>query len=149
MRFTLTDRDRGMRALMQRITRRARSRLVVGVLEAAASETNVDSAVSVLSVAIMQEFGGGDLPSRSFLRAWADEQVARNRARLRDVAGRVLRGANERELLEQVGAEMVAEVRARMARTAALDSDTVERTGRTVPLVGGQLEAAVSAEVRA
>jgi len=134
---------------MQRIARHTRSRLVVGVLEAAASETNADSAVSVMTVAIVHEFGGGDLPARSFIRAWADENVAANRARLRDVAQRVLRGAPERELLEDVGREMVLEVRARMARTERLDPDTVRQTGRSTPLVGGQLERAVASEVRA
>jgi hypothetical protein len=133
---------------MQRIAGRASSRLVVGVLEAAATERNADSAVSVLTVAIVHEFGGGDLPARSFIRAWADENVAANRTRLRGVAQQVLRGAPERELLEAMGREMVLEVRARMARTERLDPDTVERTGRTTPLVGGQLERAVASEVR-
>lgn len=134
---------------MQRIGTRRRSRLVVGLLASAASTPNADSTISVLAVGIIQEFGGGDVPPRSYLRAWADEHVAANRARLRDVAQRVLRGADERELLEQVGREMVTEVRTRMALTARLDADTVERTGRATPLVGGQLEAAIDSEVRA
>lgn len=151
-RFRLRDRDHGFGRLIRRLRGGIASRLAVGVLARSASDPNRDSELSVLAVAIVNEFGGPDLPERSFIRAWADENRARNLERIRRVARTLITrpSASEERLLRALGQEMVAEIRARMARgiPPPLAPETVAQKGSTTPLVGGQLERAIRAEVR-
>lgn len=146
----ITDRDRGYRALMRRIEQAALAKVVVGVLERQGGETQHGSEISVMSVAFIQEFGGGTVPERSFLRAWADTHRTENAARLRRAATAVLRGGDQERELRAIGREMADEVRAVMRGGVgpALRPETVEEKGDSTPLVGGQLEQAIGFEVR-
>lgn len=150
MSFRLRDRDRGFARLLRLLRGRVAQRLAVGVLARSAAVANRGSDISVLAVAIVCEFGGVDVPERSFIRAWADENRAANLERIRRVARGALAGRNEEKLLREVGREMVAEIRARMASGIAppLAPETAKRKGTSTPLVGGQLERAIRAEVR-
>ena len=146
----IVDRDRGFLSLLARLERHALARLVVGVVERAGTERQDDSELSVLSVALIQEFGGGHLPERSFLRAWADTHRTENLARLRRAAVAVVRGADQERELRAIGQEMAGELRGFLA--AGIDpplgpAEAAVRGG-SVPLVGGQLEAALGFEVR-
>lgn len=146
----ITDRDRGYRALMRRVEARALARVVVGVLERDGGAAQEGGDTDVLVVAIVQEFGGGNVPERSFLRAWADTHRTQNLARLRRVAVAVVQGGNEERELAVVGAEMAEELRAWMRSGIAppLAPSTIAAKGDTTPLVGGQLERAIGFEVR-
>jgi hypothetical protein len=148
--FKLRDRDRGFARLMRQLRGKIISRLAVGVLERRGSTPNRDSDLSVLAVAIVHEFGGGNLPERSFIRAWADERHDANLDRIRRVARAVYAGANEDALLREIGKEMVDEIRARMAAgiDPPLKPATIAEKGSATPLVGGQLARAISSEVR-
>lgn len=150
-RFRLRDRDRGLERLLNRLRGRASVRIAVGVLARAGAIENRESDLSVLAVAIVNEYGGGGVPARSFVRAWADENRAANAERIRRVARAVLRGGDEQRLLRELGREMAEDMRTRMRRGIAppLSPDTAARKGSAVPLVGGQLERAIGSEVRA
>lgn len=148
--FRLRDTDRGFRALMRRVRSHGAHRLVVGVLDRAGGAQQDGSDETILMIAIVQEFGGGDVPERSFIRAWADTHRAENIARVRRVAKAVLKGASAEVEFGIVGREMVAEIRAFMAAGIAppLRARSAEKKGDFTPLVGGQLERAIEAEVR-
>lgn len=140
--MTIRDTDRGYRRLLDRMSARKRSAAVVSV---GVSSRHAD----VLDAAIAAEFGTSTEPQRSFLRAWFDTHRAENLERLRRAARRVASGENEREVLAEIGAEMVAEIRDRLS--AGIDPPLAESTARekgtSVPLVGGELEHAIEAEV--
>jgi hypothetical protein len=146
----ITDRDRGYAALMRRVERAAVAKLVVGVLARDGDAPQEGGDTDVLAIAIVQEFGGGDVPERSFLRSWADTHRTENAARLRRVASVVVQGGNEERELGAVGREMADELRAWMRAGIAppLAPSTIAEKGDATPLVGGQLEGAIGFEVR-
>lgn len=147
----IRDTDRGFERLMRQLRGQMIQRLAVGILANSGKRKHRDSDLSVFAIAMVHEYGSGSIPERSFIRAWADENHAKNLERIRRVTQAVYtrRGGEER-MLRAMGREMVAEIRERMARgiDPPLAESTVERKGSSVPLVGGQLEKAIRSEVR-
>lgn len=142
--MTVRDTDRGYARLLARLRARERvaAQLVVGVTERHAG---------VLDAAIAAEFGTSTEPERSFIRAWFDTHRSENLARLRTAALRITSGeAAEAAVLEQIGQQMVDEIRAAMQAGIAppLAPSTARAKGTDVPLVGGELEDSIEAEVR-
>lgn len=167
------DVDHGYKALFSRIER-ARTRvgaasskspshrISIGIHgdEAAISYDGTTESITVVEVAAIHEYGssfaGHDIPERSFIRAWFDE----NQTRL----GRELKFAEAAELLghdpdavKNLALRWAAEVRARIAsRSGHLEPlkkstiDARENAGITseTPLdATGQLVASISAMV--
>ena len=67
----LLDRDRGYRQLMQTVGALARGASVqVGIF---ANDVRREGEVSNAELGTIHEFGLGDVPERSWLRGWADE----------------------------------------------------------------------------
>lgn len=159
MGASVTDRDNGWRALVERIGSLAKASVKVGVLEDHAGEakrTRGKSAVkglTLLQVATVHEFGApaAGIPARSFVRGTVDEQESAIRADQRKIAVAVLSGKLDlRRGLDQLGARVAARIQQRIARGIAppLKQRTIERKGSSTPLVDtGQLRSSITWEV--
>lgn len=146
MTFRFTDRDRGYSRLMRNVRAAiGYARVSIGITEDSGAARQIESDLTVLEVALVHEFGSRTVPARSFIRSWNDQNRERNRARLRSAGIDLLRGADREAALRRIGAEMLDECRAAMR--AGLEPPLQGDDGRA-PLTGGQLEDALTAEVR-
>lgn len=145
MPASVTSRDRGARALVERLTSLRASSIDVGVLGERAAEAYEDG-LTVAQVMEWAELGLGQ-PQRSWLRAWADEHAAEIRERIRTEVVRLARTGTQRQALERIGAWMVGSIRQRIADhidPPNADS-TVDRKGSSTPLIdSGQARSSIA-----
>jgi hypothetical protein len=153
---TVRDTDKGARALAARLHRVAGSRVKVGVLDDAPKEEGESFSggeLSLLEVAALHEFGGGNIPQRSFIRAGVDENLPEIRATQHALAVQVMRGATSLPVaLDRLGAKVAALLQNRIARGIAPENapSTVARKGSSTSLVDtGQLKASITWQVEA
>lgn len=173
----VTVQDRGAKALLARARALSGGRTVrVGVLgdepkreepsqrgkhstrartRAKVAKRAVEAAVggrgkySLLQVAIVHEFGGGNVPARSFIRATIDEKKAEIRAEQEKALRAVLAGTvAEEAALQRLGAFVVGLMQARIVAGIAppLAASTLKRKGRkSTPLIlTGQLRSSLT-----
>lgn len=122
-----------------------------------AQEGSQASGLTCRDLAEIHEFGLGNAPARSFVRAYFDA----NRERLRDMLGVLMRKAIERviksgapiddsirtSILTKLGVKMQTEMQSRIARgiEPPLDPRTVARKGSSTPLIDtGQLRSSIT-----
>lgn len=152
MTVRVTVTDRGADGLLSRLRRAAGARVRVGVLEEAtkASREEEGSALTLLEVAAVHEFGApaAGIPQRSFIRAGVDAQLPEIQRVQRALAGQTIRGAITLDVaLDRLGAKVAALLQNRIA--AGIDPPnspaTIARKGSSKPLVDtGQLKAAIT-----
>jgi len=158
MSASITDRDHGLKALVERIGKLSKASVRVGVLEDKGAESKSasdesQSAKTVIEVATIHEFGApaAGIPARSFLRGTVDEQMAEIRADQHKIAVAVISGKLDlRRGLDQLGARIAAKIQQRIARgiQPPLLPRTIARKGSSKPLVDtGQLRSSISWEV--
>lgn len=158
MTFSISDKDKGMRALIERCVALRHATVKVGVLEDKGSEAKHDEdeepgEMTVLEVATIHEFGApaAGIPARSFIRGTVDEEAGEITAAQRKLAIAVLSGKLEvGRALNQLGALVSARIQRRIARgiQPPLLPRTVARKGSSKPLVNtGQLRSSISWEV--
>lgn len=139
------DIDRGYRDLVKRVFDLQRPRVAVGIFE---SDERTDDGKTVLEVAIINEFGGGNVPSRSFLRAWFDENADRARSTLTKLLQQVVDGKlTKQKALEQFGLWCQGEVQKRIAAGIPPPNapSTVAKKGSSKPLINkGQLRSSIT-----
>lgn len=140
----IIDRDRGWKALLRRTKPLNRTQAVkVGILSGSGS---AGAGVSVLDVASIHEFGLGDMPERSFIRAWADADKEKHRDAERLMAESVVRGKNTAAAaLDKLGVLLAAE-----AQKFISDGRVTPATGgagKTTLVETGQLRSSISHEV--
>jgi hypothetical protein len=148
----IIDRDRGFNAL-ERLTRdAARGRAVtVGVHSGEAGEPSGESGLTVGDVATINEFGLGDVPERSFVRAFADEvrdEATKVEAKL--VGAAITKRGNVQDALEKFGLWLTAKMQKRIRGGIAPPNDpaTIARKGSSTPLINtGQLVSSITHEV--
>jgi hypothetical protein len=130
--------------------------IAVGVLERDAQTE--DGAVTVLDVGTWNEFGTVDpdgrtlVPSRSFIRDWADGNRKRAQGILSKLMKLVIAGElTEDAALEQFGAWAKGQIQARIARGVPPPNaaSTVKRKGSSTPLIDTEvLRSSIDYEVR-
>lgn len=150
------DIDKGFNALMKRLVSAADpTSLTVGIHEAEGSEQKKEehgtSELTLVEIAAIHEFGLAepDIPRRSFITDWADENAERHKGQLRTMAKAVIKGAveSESQALERLGNLYVGEVQKRIAEgiEPPLAESTIKRKGSSKPLIDtGQLRSAVT-----
>lgn len=150
-RVTVRTRDRGARALVERLGKLRAASIDVGILGASAAESHgLGGEITVAMVAEWAELGLGQ-PQRSWLREWADEHEAEIQQTIRqEVAAMARSGRSQRVVLERLAAWMVGSIRARIA--AGIDPEnaqsTIDRKGSSTPLIAtGQLRSAIASRV--
>jgi hypothetical protein len=145
------DVDHGYQALVKRVFGlEGKPKIQVGIFEAAGAKSYED-AVTVLEVAIWNEFGTDTIPERSFIRAWFDENEEKCREAVRRMLVAVLEGKYQPEqALELVAQRFVGEIQKRMALGIPPPNSpaTVARKGSATPLIDtGQLRSSVTYRV--
>lgn len=158
MTFSISDKDKGLKALIERCVSLKRATVKVGVLEdkgaeAKRTEDEEPGEMTVLEVATIHEFGApaAGIPARSFIRGTVDEQRGEIADVQRKLAIAVLSGKLEiGRALNQLGAAVSARIQRRIARgiQPPLLPRTIARKGSSKPLVDtGQLRSSISWEV--
>ena len=155
----VTDTDHGAKALLKRMNALSAGRdLRVGILGDLAgvpktSAKGEATALTLVEVATIHEFGEGDIPERSFLRAWFDEASPRITGEIKKAMEKVAAGKVElTQAIDLLGARYAGEIQLRIARgiDPALAEATVTRKlatgmgGETPLIASGQLRSAVS-----
>lgn len=150
MTVAIQDNDRGYRELVKRVFGlKTRARIDVGIIDGDRPHGN--DGATVLEVGLYNEFGTDRIPARSFIRAWFDENEAKNREDLAKLMQSVVTGARTKEqILELLGARFVGEIQARIAE--GIDppnaKSTIERKGSSTPLIEtGVLRSSISFRV--
>lgn len=147
----ITSDDRGFRALLRRITSQGQPEVTVGVHESDGAKDHGDD-VTVIDVASFHEFGTQDIPPRSFIRGWADENEQANAERLRKIAQAIVKGQlqSTEQGLERFGNFAVGDIQKRIRDRIPppLAEETIERKGSSVPLIDtGQLRSSITYRV--
>lgn len=150
--MTVKDQDKGYREFVRRFWPDGAPKISVGIHEAdGAAEHDGRSPMRVIDIAQIHEFGLGNVPERSFIRAWFDENEPRAREALMRLMTSVLEGKRQPdEALEAFALWVVGEIQARIAKgiDPPLDPRTVKRKGSSVPLIDtGQLRSSISYEI--
>lgn len=135
----IIDRDRGYRLLVKRTSRAARGRphVDVGVMGDEAREPHGEGGPSLAAVASFNEFGFG-VPERSFIRAWYDEFLSKNRALVRHTMAQVVAGRmTQQQALELLGQRFQADIQNRIRSGIAPPNAevTIDRKGSSTPLI--------------
>lgn len=149
----IRDLDNGYKALVQRVFELDKSHpaIAVGILAAQGAEQHGDDDLTVIQIAIWNEFGTDKIPARSFIRAWFDENEKRCREQLAALLPSVVSGQRTKaQVLELLGVKWVGEIQARIA--AGIDpanaESTIARKGSSKPLIDtGVLRSSISYKV--
>lgn len=174
MGFVFSDRDHGLKGLVERVGSLSAASVRVGVLvdhagdekrkrEKKGSKTNSETASdeggaaavkrTVLEIATIHEFGApaAGIPARSFLRGTVDERRSEIRADQHKLAVDFLAGKIGISVaLDRLGARVAAKIKERIARgiEPPLAARTALRKKSTKPLVDtGQLRSSITWEV--
>jgi hypothetical protein len=143
----IRDTDRGYKKRMKVLEKFQGASISVGVHENDGAGAHSEG-VSVADVGAFHEFGTDDIPERSFVRGWFDEQGPENDRLIASAAKRVATGKAEiQQALDQVGAVMAGNMVARIRSGIApeLADSTVSKKGSSTPLIdSGQLTQAIT-----
>jgi hypothetical protein len=149
---SFSDRDRGYKKLLKRLSKAKPTDVTVGIHETEGSAPHDDDGeATIADVGMFHEFGLG-VPQRSFIREWADENENAHKAMLRKMGAAVIAGKidSEEQALERFGVRAVGEVQARIKSgiEPALDPETIARKGSSTPLIStGLLWTSISHKV--
>jgi hypothetical protein len=152
-RVKIIDRDRGAKALVKRIGEGTGGRAVtVGVHDGEGGAPAGGGSLSVADVASVHEFGLGTAPERSFVRAWEEENTAKNADVFRKLAESVVKGANTVDTaLDKAGLYFAASMQKRIQSGGVqppLSQATINRKGSSTPLIDtGQLVSSITHKV--
>jgi hypothetical protein len=143
--------DKGANALLKRMhDARAPRAVTVGVHAEEGAAPHGET--TLLDVAAFHEFGTEDVPRRSFVADWADENEQKNVTRLSEIGAAIVSGKvpSVEVGLARFGVLAVADVQRRMVAGIAppLAEATIEQKGSSTPLVDtGQLKSAITFRV--
>ena len=137
---------------MKRVDAAARGRAVtVGVHSGEGGAPSATGGGTVADVASIHEFGLGNVPERSFVRGWADENRQDNERTMRKIGEAVVRGDyGVNEGLERAGLVFAASMQQRIRGgiPPELSPATIARKGSSTPLIDtGQLVSSITHKV--
>lgn len=145
--MTVKDVDKGYRKLVDRVYGLEKPEIKIGVFESDADH-EYDDGITLIEVAITNEFGTDRIPERSFIRAWFDENAEKCRESIRVMMVAVLEGKyTKHQALELVAQKWVGEIQKRMAEGIPPPNApaTIEMKGSSVPLTDtGQLRSSIT-----
>jgi len=143
-KLTIIDRDAGLKKLLRETLIPGRTNVTVGVQADIGAQQHVGSKLTVLDIATIHEFGLGNNPERSFIRATFDE----NQELIYRLAQLVVDGKLTREqALNQLGLRFQAQVIDRINSNIPppLAPATIKRKGSSLALVDtGQLKSSIT-----
>jgi hypothetical protein len=143
------DKDRGYRRVVRTIGKNAHGK---------AMQVGIVGDEELVMIANVQEFGGGNVPDRSWLRAWVDDNRSRIENDLRRIGERIAKGedVSRDQLMGELGKRYVQEIKDRIhsgiapelrprtqqdkARRGAPMTPLVSETGRFIDAIGAYLD---------
>ena len=147
-KLTIIDRDAGLKKLLRETLIPGRTNVTVGVQADIGDQQHVGSKLTVLDIATIHEFGLGNNPERSFIRATFDENQEQNLELIYRLAQLVVDGKLTREqALNQLGLRFQAQVIDRINSNIPppLAPATIKRKGSSLALVDtGQLKSSIT-----
>lgn len=130
---------------------RARKEVAGGRGKKARQDAASAASLTVLDIGTIHEFGLGNNPERSFIRAWADENKAKNQKTISTLMKSVAQGKRTIEdASDIIGLRFVGDIQRRMRNRIPppLKSETIARKGSDVPLIDtGQLRSSIQYKV--
>lgn len=150
--MSVKDTDRGYKKLVARIFQFGAPKISVGIHEADGAQPHgEDGGLKMIDIATIHEFGLGNVPQRSFIRAWFDENQERAREGLRRMLQSVVAGKRTPEQAIDTFAQWcVGQIQKRIAQgiSPALSARRIAEKGSSVPLIDtGQLRSSITYEV--
>ena len=152
-RSYIKDTDRGFKKLLRQIEGASRNRGVTVGIHSGEGGKRCKGGGTVVDVGSVHEFGLGDMPERSFIRAWVDQDKQELRDDERKLALSIVRGQNTAEIaLEKMGMVFAAKAQKFIAdnrvRPDILEATKVAKKSSTV-LIGftGQLRSSITHQV--
>lgn len=148
--MSVIDKDNGFKALQKRLEelKTGNWSITVGVHASAGEHTN--SKLTVAEVAAIHEFGapGANIPRRSFIGAWFDENGRKLVENSNKDVARYLKGDMPKEqVLARAGSQAVGSIQAKIAQgiPPPLKKETIDRKGSSIPLIDtGQLRTSIT-----
>ncbi len=148
MAHGVTVKDNGLKAFIKHM-KAAKPTLKVGILSKEAGEpANKSPGLTVLDVACFNEFGGGNTPERSFIRAWCEQKQAEIVETISKQAAIAVKNRTPWEtVLERIGLYCVGGMQQRISdgiEPPNADS-TIKAKGSDKPLIDtGQLRSSIT-----
>lgn len=170
------DRDRGYKKMLKRVLAQQPKEVSVGIFSAEASEIHEEAErfspvtydeasnsftraepkprkpITVGEIAEIHEYGLGNNPERSFIRAWVDENPGKIRAAMTRVLEEVIKGKRTKEVaMNRFGLWAVGQMQKRISAgiSPGLSPVTILRKGSSIPLIDtGQLRASITYQVK-
>lgn len=146
--MAVRDTDYGYKGLINRVFGTEKTPTIKIGVHAKDGADDYGDGVTVLEVAIWNEFGTDNVPERSFIRAWFDENREKCRRAMAKMLEAVIAGKYTKEqAVELVAQRFVGEIQRRMAAGIAppLAPETIRRKGSDKPLIDtGQLRSSIS-----
>lgn len=144
------DTDNGYNDLVKRLFAGDKPTVAVGIFEKEGAATTGDG-TTIIEVATWQEFGTEEIPERSFLRAWFDENIDKAGEALRRLMVSVVQGKRTKEqALELFGAWLQGQIQARISAGISPPNaeSTIAKKGSSTPLIDkGQLRSSITFKV--
>jgi hypothetical protein len=143
MTLELSDKHARLDALRKMLAQAKGLSITVGVHDAEGGASHQSTSATVADIASFHEFGTNRIPARSFLRAWFDENKAKNLDILQKLGRAVLQGKLDvRTGLDLAGLRFVGDIQRRIKAHIAppLNEATIARKRSSTPLIDtGQL----------
>lgn len=146
----VTSKDNGLKALLAALDSHD---LTVGIHEAEGSQASGDGDATIAEIGYFHEYGTVDIPERSFLRDYIDENEAKNNTRLTKLFQKVVASKGKftaTTALSQFGLLAVGEIQKRISEGIPpdLSQETIDRKGSSVPLIDtGLLRSSITHKV--
>jgi len=151
MAVKIKDTDKGYRRTVAEMRAFNGQTLSVGVHE---SKPHSGGPLTTAELFAIHEFGLGNVPERSMLRAWVDGNKRSINREISKAAQRILKTANQgkasKRELNRLGLAFVASIQGRIAASIPppLAPATIKRKGSSVPLIDtGQLRQSITHKV--
>lgn len=152
-KFLFKDKDKGFKRLRAEF-RKAKVRAVkVGIITGKAEEAHAGTSLSNAQIGAIHEFGIGNVPSRSFIRAYFDAHKNEILGNLGAIAKRVMTRPKHgiaqpiSFFLGRLGLKAVGGIQTLIANRIPpkLADETIKRKGSDVPLIDkGQLRSSIT-----
>lgn len=148
--FKFADVDKGYGALKKRVAEIKNRKVTVGVH---GKDDNRGDFTTNVEIGTLHEFGGANMPERSFLRATLDKHGSEYAAFARELALRIVAGSMTSEralglLGEKVKADVVAMFNANEIRPDISEATKLAKGSSTVLIDTGSLKQAIDYIVR-
>jgi len=148
----VVDRDKGAKALLRRVADTGKIHVAVGLTGVKAEAQHGSEDFNNVDIGTVHEFGLGNVPERSFIRATVDDRSKEIQSIQRRIAAGIVSGKTTEEkgltiLGLKLQADMVAKIRSNIP--PALSPETIKQKRSSTPLIdSGQLVQAISFQVR-